>query len=106
MPPHVAPSAPSFVPLADVDDAGAVVAAGAVVVAGAEDVSVAGEDDAAGVADAFVGVVAVDCSLPPPHATRSIVAPTAIAFRVIMAPRLSRTRRPAQVRISFGAWGC
>jgi hypothetical protein len=105
MPPHVAPSAPSFGPLADVDDAGAVVAAGAVVVAGAEDVSVAGADDAAGVADAFVGVVA-DCSLPPPHAPRSTIAPIAIAFRIIMAPRLSRTRRPAQVRISFDAWGC
>lgn len=73
--------------------------------AGAEDVSVAGEDDAAGVADAFVGVVAVDCSLPPPHAPVSTIAPIAIAFRIIMAPRLSRTRRPAQVRISFDAWG-
>ena len=57
MPPHVAPSAPSFGPLADVEDAGAVVAAGA---DEAED-CVAGADDAAGaaLADAFVGVVAV-----------------------------------------------
>lgn len=57
IPPHVAPSAPSFGPLAEVEDAGAVVATGA---DEAED-CVAGADDAAGVAlaDAFVGVVAV-----------------------------------------------
>ena len=89
MPPHVAPSAPSFDALDDDDDdvAGA---AEVVAAAGADEVAVAGADETAGaVVDAFVGVVAVVWSLPPPHAPRTTLAENAPTFRIIMAARLA-----------------